>query len=111
MNVEKKKDEKIQMFQQRLQKVKSAALWLDHITQEHTDDAKKRKKQIGEVEDNLKFLHEKLMVEKQVRQRLKKNIYNQRKEFDTLYLRAQEFIQTSDDTHKIQQLLDLLDED
>jgi len=73
------------MFQQRLNKIRSAALWLDHITQEHTDDAKKRKKKMGEVEDNLKFLHEKLIVEKTARHRLKKNIFSQRKEFDSLY--------------------------
>lgn len=33
------------------------------------------------------------------------------KEFDSLYQRAQEFIQTSDDHDKITELLNLLDED
>jgi len=31
------KDQKIAMFQNKLNKIRSAALWLDHITQEHTD--------------------------------------------------------------------------
>ena len=73
--------------------------------------AKKRRHQIFEVDDNMKFLHEKLLHEKYVRQALKKRIYQQRKEFDDLYSQAQQFIQTSDDSTKIQQLLDLLDEE
>ena len=73
-------------------KIRSAALWLDHITQAHTDEAKRRQSYIGEVDDNMKFLHEKLMYEKSVRQKHKVRLYKSRKEFDSLYLKAQEFI-------------------
>ena len=59
----------------------------------------------------MRFMNEKLMAEKVNRQGLKKRLYASRKEFDLLYAKAQEFIQTSDDPDKIQELLDLLDED
>ena len=64
---EGEKEKKITEFQNRLNKIRSAALWLDHITQEHTDDAKRRRVVIQEVDDNMKFLHEKLLHEKHVR--------------------------------------------
>ena len=50
---EKEKEKKIKMYQERLEKVRSVALWLDHITQAHTDDSKKRKGKISEIEDNM----------------------------------------------------------
>ena len=56
-------------------------------------------------------MSEKLIEEKVNRSKTKKLLYLQRKEFDVLYLKAQEFIQTSDDHEKIQELLNLLDED
>ena len=52
------------MFQHKLDTIKSAALWLDHDTQIHTDDHKDRKNKITVIEDNLSFLSEKLMYEK-----------------------------------------------
>ena len=58
------KDQKIAMFQHKLDTIKSAALWLDHVTQIHTDDHKERKNKITVIEDNLSFLSEKLMYEK-----------------------------------------------
>lgn len=55
------------MFQSKLDRIKSSALWLDHVTQIHTDDSKERRLKIGDVEDNLSFLNEKLMYEKMLR--------------------------------------------
>ena len=45
------------------------------------------------------------------RQAAKRNLHRHRTEFDSLYKKAQEFIQQSDDQDKIKELLDLLDED
>jgi hypothetical protein len=64
---------------------------------------------ISEVEDDMQFFSEKLCSEKMVRNTHKSKLYVQRKEFDSLYLKAQEFIQTSDDHDKIMELLELLD--
>lgn len=58
------RDAKIKHFQNRLHKIRHAALWLDHITQAHTDDFKKRQKVINEVDDNVKFMQDKLVLEK-----------------------------------------------
>ena len=69
-------------------KIRSAALWLDHITQAHTDDSKKRRKFIGEVEDNMKFYQEKIVEQKLARQGHKKRLFLQRKQFDAMYLKA-----------------------
>ena len=58
------KDSKIKSFQMRLHKIRHAALWLDHITQAHTNDAKKRSRLIDEVDDDVKFMQEKMVIEK-----------------------------------------------
>ena len=55
---------KIKMFQSKLKKIRSAAFWLDQITQAHTDDHKKRRSHITEAEENMRFMNEKLMQEK-----------------------------------------------
>ncbi len=75
-------------FQQRLHKIRSSAFWLDHITQAHTDNSKMRRSRIKSVEEDMKFLQEKLIYEKTVRQKFKKTLYYQRKEFDSLYHQA-----------------------
>lgn len=106
-----KKEKKIKQFQDRLDKIRSAALWLDFITQKHTDAEKARKGRITVIQDDMEFFSEKLIVEKAVRQRHKTKLMHQMKEFDSLYLKAQEFIRTSDDYDKITELLNLLDED
>ena len=59
----------------------------------------------------MRFMNEKLLHEKHIRHDHKKKLYTARKEFDQLYQLAQEFIQNSDDQDKVQELLDLLDED
>ena len=59
----------------------------------------------------MQFLQEKLVIEKVNRQEIKKRLFTQRKNFDQLYIKAQEFIQTSDDPEKVQELLELLDDD
>ena len=55
------------MFQSKLKKIRSAAFWLDTITQAHTDDAKKKRNHILVAEDNMRFMNEKLMHEKLIR--------------------------------------------
>ena len=56
-------------------------------------------------------MQDKMVIEKANRQEIKKRLFVQRKNFDHLYQKAQEFIQTSDDPQKIQELLELLDEE
>jgi len=52
---EVEKEKKIREFQLKQHKIRSSALWLDHITQAHTDDRKKRRVKISEVEENMRF--------------------------------------------------------
>jgi len=58
----------------------------------HTEEAKKRKKVISEIDYDMQFYSEKLCAEKRVRHEYKSKLFQQRKEFDSLYLKAQEFI-------------------
>ena len=69
----------------RLHKIRHAALWLDHITQAHSNDTKIRTRLIAEVDDDVKFMQDKMVIEKANRQEIKKRLFVQRKNFDHLY--------------------------
>ena len=73
------------MFQSRLDKIKSAALWLDSITVAHSEYEKKLTKRINIVSENMVFLETRLCEEKLKRGDLKKENFESRREFDSLY--------------------------
>ena len=57
---EREKEKKIKLFQQRLDKIRNAALFMDDICQLHQVDSKKRKQKLSELDDNERFLKDRI---------------------------------------------------
>ena len=89
---EKEKEDKIKEFQNKLTKIRNAALFLDEMTQMHDKDIKKRKIKSDEITENQRFLEEQIMQQRIIRQKNKAALSKQGAEFDLLYAQAQKFI-------------------